>query len=356
MTALVLILGLVAGGSAADLITGTAAGPVVGGSGGSSFTGGTLTSDTTAAAGFCFVVGTNGGKICQKTEGTPDQSGLFTGTTGNAWLIAESADYAFDFAHAAATDPTLFIHSHNQNTTQWLGLTHNGTDGVISSGAGKILMTPVSASSVQITSTNAAALILNPTAGFDGLQLLGQYATIINATTGWQIQGTGYQTQTSAIALEPGTANSVQIYEYADRTFDFAHGAQTDPTLFIHSHNQSTTQWIGLSHNGANGAISTGLGPVALASGSIVASASALPLPTGNVFHVSGTTSITSITTTALSAGMTITLIFDGTLAGSGFVDGNNLKLAGNFAANADDTITLAYDGTNFYEVARAAN
>jgi hypothetical protein len=54
-----------------------------------------------------------------------------------------------------------------------------------------------------------------------------------------------------------------------------------------------------------------------------------------------------------LQAGVVITLIFDGALT---FTDGNNLKLAGNFVTTADDTITLAYDGTNFYEIARSVN
>lgn len=86
--------------------------------------------------------------------------------------------------------------------------------------------------------------------------------------------------------------------------------------------------------------------------GADVASASAI-VPTGNVFHVTGTTNITSITATNVPAGSKLTLIFDGILT---FTDGNNLKLAGDFTTSADDTITLVYDGTNFYEVARSAN
>lgn len=87
--------------------------------------------------------------------------------------------------------------------------------------------------------------------------------------------------------------------------------------------------------------------------GAAVASASAMPLPTGRVFHVTGTTNITSITSTDFANGAVITLIFDGVLT---FTDGNNLKLAGNFVTTADDTITLAYDGSNWYEVCRSVN
>lgn len=87
--------------------------------------------------------------------------------------------------------------------------------------------------------------------------------------------------------------------------------------------------------------------------GTAVASAAALPLPTGSVFHVTGTTNVTSITSTNFAAGCQITLIFDDVLT---FTDGNNLKLAGNFVTSADDTITLVYDGTNWYEMCRSVN
>lgn len=87
--------------------------------------------------------------------------------------------------------------------------------------------------------------------------------------------------------------------------------------------------------------------------GASVASATALPLPTGRVFHVTGTTTVTSITSTNFAAGAVITLIFDGILT---FTDGSNLKLNGNFVTSTDDTITLVYDGTNWYEMCRSAN
>jgi|GEM_PF-6329681 len=86
--------------------------------------------------------------------------------------------------------------------------------------------------------------------------------------------------------------------------------------------------------------------------GADVASAAAI-VPTGNVFHVTGTTNITSITSTGIQAGTFITIIFDGILT---FTDGSNLKLAGNYVTSADDTISLVYDGTNWYELCRSGN
>ncbi len=90
-----------------------------------------------------------------------------------------------------------------------------------------------------------------------------------------------------------------------------------------------------------------------LGGGASVASAAALPLPTGRIFHVTGTTGITSITSTNFQSGAIITLIFDGVLT---VTDGSNLKMAGNFTTTADDTLTLGYDGTNWYEICRSVN
>lgn len=90
-----------------------------------------------------------------------------------------------------------------------------------------------------------------------------------------------------------------------------------------------------------------------LGGGAAVASATAMPVPTGRVFHVTGTTTITSITSTNFQSGACVTLIFDGILT---FTDGSNLKLAGDFVTTADDTISLCYDGTSWFETSRAVN
>jgi len=88
--------------------------------------------------------------------------------------------------------------------------------------------------------------------------------------------------------------------------------------------------------------------------GANVASSGTLTLgDDGNVFHITGTTTITAITTTNWQAGSEITLIFD---AASGMTDGGTLKLNGNLTAAADTVIKLVYDGTNWYEISRSVN
>jgi len=84
-----------------------------------------------------------------------------------------------------------------------------------------------------------------------------------------------------------------------------------------------------------------------------VASAASISLLTAHdVTTITGTTTITSISTEG-HTGHIVTLIFDGALT---MTDGSNLKLAGNFVTTADDTLTLACNGTNWYEVARSVN
>lgn len=116
---------------------------------------------------------------------------------------------------------------------------------------------------------------------------------------------------------------------------------------------------VGINYNGAAGVAkvtdgSTGIKGL-MGGGAAVASATAMPVPTGRIFHVTGTTAITSITSTNFQAGCVITMIFDGSLT---FTNGNNIILAGaaNFSATANDTLTMCYDGTNWYEVCRSVN
>jgi hypothetical protein len=57
-------------------------------------------------------------------------------------------------------------------------------------------------------------------------------------------------TQTpDALQLTVGAdSNSLLVCEHADRTYDFAHPLQTNPTTFWQSANQSATEWVSLSH------------------------------------------------------------------------------------------------------------
>jgi len=82
-----------------------------------------------------FYSGTSYGSILMRnTAQTVNAPFLLTGATPNHIVIAEYADEAFDFSHAQQTNPTLFIHSANTSTDEWISFAHDQTDGVINVG------------------------------------------------------------------------------------------------------------------------------------------------------------------------------------------------------------------------------
>lgn len=84
----------------------------------------------------------------------------------------------------------------------------------------------------------------------------------------------------------------------------------------------------------------------------VVPSAAALTVQrVGSVASITGTTGITSMTATGMD-GYIVTLTFSGILT---VTNGSNLKLASNFTTASGSALTLAGDGTNFYEVGRKA-
>ncbi|MCC6404780.1 MAG: tail fiber domain-containing protein, partial [Candidatus Yanofskybacteria bacterium] len=74
-------------------------------------------------------------------------------------VFAGEADKAFNFAHANPTNPTLFVHSANQSTTEWLGLSHNATNGVLDVGAGSIVLSDPASISGNLELTSGLASI-----------------------------------------------------------------------------------------------------------------------------------------------------------------------------------------------------
>ena len=89
--------------------------------------------------------------------------------------------------------------------------------------------------------------------------------------------------------------------------------------------------------------------------GSQVAGTATMALPISNPSEyilVTGSANITTIT--ASWPGRVALLLFNGTAAAMGVVDGSNLKLSASLVYTPDDTLTLVCDGTNWYEVCRS--
>lgn len=94
---------------------------------------------------------------------TVDSLWLAVGAASNSLIVAQYGDTAYNFAHTQQTNPTLYIHSANQSTTEWLGMTHDQTNGKLSTGAGgldlapagNLLFTAGAAQKLDITATAA---------------------------------------------------------------------------------------------------------------------------------------------------------------------------------------------------------
>lgn len=111
------------------------------------FLGASVSFDFNGVTGGITYFGTsNDTGVGWNTAQTPDTLvwGLSGAASSNTIVFCEIADDGFDFAHAAQTNPTVYIHSASQSTTQWIGLTHDQTNAVITSGAGDIYLNPAS--------------------------------------------------------------------------------------------------------------------------------------------------------------------------------------------------------------------
>ena len=93
---------------------------------------------------------------------TPNSWQFGVSADSRALMIVERADMpesaSFNFAHPLQTNPTVFIHSATQSTTQWMGMTHDVTDGVISTGAGDVQIAPASGL-LKVRATEAAFML-----------------------------------------------------------------------------------------------------------------------------------------------------------------------------------------------------
>lgn len=277
----------------------------------------------------------------------------------------------------------------------------------------------LSGGSLSISGTSAltGAVTFGATSRF-GSDLRLDFGTAVNASTGSLEYDTG-QTQAALMLRVPETSRTVHIGDQGDATYNYALGAQSNPTLAIHSANQSATQYNALSHSSTKATYTTGLGAHLFTAGSgnaietasdqnilvggagflywrststgiressglevqagdskglwintsrlqteyaTVASANDLTLTRANVFSITGTTTINAITTTNWDAGATVILTFEASVtvkhntAGGASTAVMLLAGAADFSATANDVLTLLYNGTHWREVSRSVN
>jgi hypothetical protein len=204
------------------------------------------------------------------TAQTPNTNLICTGNISNAYVMCEYADRSYDFSHSQQTNPTLFIQSANQSTTEWGSFAHDQTHFRIKTGTGATCIgtgTPGSATGLgDLYVTDA--LEVDGTIHADlGVTVPESVTLTLGVAGNSKIQYAGNQTAKAAMWGLPATSDTLILCQQADTSFNFAHAAATNPTLFIQSANQSTTEWGSFAHDQTHFRIKTGTGAVCVGTG-----------------------------------------------------------------------------------------
>jgi len=197
---------------------------------------------------------------------TTDSLALQADAAGQTVLLIQQGDGGFDFAHAVQINPTLFIHSANQSTTQWLSLQHDTAGARIETGLGAInLVTPLG----RVEFTRGAALEVY--FGSSRFNLLDNIPLALGTSVDARLQWvTALDNDALVLALRGGGPNgggAFLLVNLADPTGNYAHAAFDDPHLIVHSRTPSATatdEYISLFHDVTDARINWGSGDLAL--------------------------------------------------------------------------------------------
>jgi len=192
---------------------------------------------------------------------------------GNQIVIGKQG--TADYGHAAADDPTLFIHSDvdpGGDTTQWGSLAFDE--------AGDYFLFNTAGPQMVFDGTNAVQSYKFST---EDQRITFTTSTSANQSQFWlQVGGGGAVVMTVdgdadqfVIAPRAAAGRQVVITDYDNRDQDHGHNAFTDPVLYVHSAYDpetegagDTTQYVMLMHDQTDGWVGTGKGQIKLSAGS----------------------------------------------------------------------------------------
>jgi len=288
-----------------------------------------------------------------------------TGTTSNGWSVSGTA---FGINAASGFAGNLFDLQLNAGPRFSVSSAGAGTfASSITSGAGIVANGQINSHN-SLTSTGACLYVAGSNQGLNNssaAQFLGanssfrtffggvaigapsvntNYAAVVASTIGINIGASGTHPIFANFAVKPLTINSGAGTLTNAATF-YLEGAATGTGSAINNY----TLWVDSGTSRFDGRVS-------LSAGANIASSATLTLGSdGNLFHITGTTAITAITSSGWSAGSEVTLIFDSTAS---ITAGANMLLSGgvNFSGTANDVIKLVFDGTSWFEVSRSVN
>lgn len=205
----------------------------------------------------CYFGSSNDAFISWNTAQTVDAWYHGTATGQNTVIFAEASDAAFDFAHGAATNPTIFVHSANQSTTEWVSLTHDQSNGILQAGSGNLHLT-ANSGIVAIPNTtgsgNPRVLIRSGA----GLNSSIEFNETNSAVTTLKMDGVNDQ---GILAVGSLAGRQFILTDIASVAQDHDHAVTTNPTLFVHSAttpNVSNNEWGSFAHNQTDLVITTG--------------------------------------------------------------------------------------------------
>jgi len=199
----------------------------------------------------------------------PTNDSLYLGldATSRTLVVGDVADISYNFAHDNQSDPTIFVHSANQSTSQWISISHNQTDGVINAGT-NLRITPYTQFGAGTTShglSGSGSVLVSDEFEVQSYSFFRANARLIDnvnlmlgSSSDVALQySTGQTAHAVLLGLSADSRNLV-ICEKADMGTNFGHTQQTNPTLFIHSANTATDEWISIAHNQTDGVINAG--------------------------------------------------------------------------------------------------
>lgn len=212
----------------------------------------------TGTTGGVYFGGNDGGRFGVRTELTPDSMQLSTGTTGNSVHFLEDADVGFDFNNgrcgtSACSDPSLILHSRNQNVNQYLHLSSQNSTGAaeLQTSSAEIMLGGVKTNITEAAAQVIARITL-PTSGVYGA-LVTYTVSDQNATPDFVVRNGSIQVQG---ANKAGTATCTILATRDQETEDGSSAAVTGGalTLTYTWTNVANTTSCDLSLNGASNA------------------------------------------------------------------------------------------------------
>lgn len=235
----------------------------LGGGFAATFTTGHFTSNVTID-GNLTVTGTVTATVNQVLTGSVNLTGALT--------VAGATTLSGDITLGNAASDTLSVYANSifrYNATVWNDFTVNNdiylahslnfedilADPSSSASYGK-LYTKLSSSIIELfyidSSGNVVQITEAGAIGGDTVHLDDDEYALFGGTAATPDAGIAWNTAQTVDGWYFGTSdaqNTLIIAEYGDRAFDFLHGAQPNPTLFIHSAVQNNTQYVGIAYN-----------------------------------------------------------------------------------------------------------